>query len=173
MADYSFVTLWRVAAPIERVWEVIDAAEEWPRWWKAIARAEVKEPGAPDGTGRVLRLTFRTALPYGFTFTTKTVRSQPPHLLEARAVGDLEGTGRWTLTPEAGGTLVRYDWNVRTNQRWMNLVAPLARPVFNWNHDVTMRWGAEGLARLLGAGVVALEGGEAPSPQSQRPATSH
>ena len=35
----------------------------------------------------------------------------------------------------------------------MNLLAPLARPAFNWNHDVTMRWGAEGLARLLGVEV--------------------
>jgi hypothetical protein len=37
----------------------------------------------------------------------------------------------------------------------MNLLAPLARPVFAWNHDVVMRWGGEGLARLLGTRLVA------------------
>ena len=33
----------------------------------------------------------------------------------------------------------------------MNRLAPVARPLFAWNHDVVMRRGAEGLARLLGA----------------------
>jgi hypothetical protein len=32
----------------------------------------------------------------------------------------------------------------------MNLLAPVARPIFKWNHDVVMGWGAEGLARKLG-----------------------
>jgi hypothetical protein len=38
---------------------------------------------------------------------------------------------------------------VRTTKRWMNLLAPFARPVFEYNHDVVMRWGGEGLARRL------------------------
>jgi hypothetical protein len=33
----------------------------------------------------------------------------------------------------------------------MNRLAPLARPLFAWNHDVVMRQGAAGLARLLQA----------------------
>ena len=33
----------------------------------------------------------------------------------------------------------------------MNRLAPVARPVFAWNHGVVMRQGAEGLARLLDA----------------------
>ena len=32
----------------------------------------------------------------------------------------------------------------------MNLLAPVARPLFKWNHDVVMNWGAEGLAKRLG-----------------------
>jgi hypothetical protein len=31
----------------------------------------------------------------------------------------------------------------------MNLLAPIARPFFRWNHDTIMRWGAEGLAKKL------------------------
>ena len=46
--------------------------------------------------------------------------------------------------------LVRYDWNVVTTKPWMNLLAPVARPLFKWNHDAVMNWGAEGLARRLG-----------------------
>jgi hypothetical protein len=39
---------------------------------------------------------------------------------------------------------------VKTTEWWMNLLAPIARPLFAWNHDVVMRQGGEGLARLLG-----------------------
>jgi hypothetical protein len=44
----------------------------------------------------------------------------------------MEGTGRWTLAPAEGGTLVRYDWDIRTTRWWMNLLAPVARPAFQW-----------------------------------------
>jgi hypothetical protein len=74
-----------------------------------------------------------------------------PEELEVEATGDLVGHGRWRLTREGDGTLVVYAWDVRTSRRWMNLVAPLLRPVFAWNHAVAMRWGGEGLARRLGA----------------------
>jgi hypothetical protein len=33
----------------------------------------------------------------------------------------------------------------------MNLLSPLARPLFKWNHDVVMGWGAEGLKKRLAA----------------------
>ena len=52
-------------------------------------------------------------------------------------------------------TAVLYEWHVETSKRWMNLLAPLARPVFAYNHDVVMRWGGEGLARRLGAELIA------------------
>jgi hypothetical protein len=65
----------------------------------------------------------------------------------------LEGKGLWTLTPAGDATIVRYDWNVKTTQAWMNFIAPLARPFFNWNHDAVMNDGAQGLAKLLNTRV--------------------
>ena len=41
----------------------------------------------------------------------------------------------------------------------MNLLAPLARPIFAWNHDFVMRNGADGLSRLLGARLLTASGG--------------
>jgi hypothetical protein len=38
----------------------------------------------------------------------------------------------------------------------MNLVAPVGRPVFRWNHNVVMHQGGEGLAALLGAKLLAV-----------------
>jgi hypothetical protein len=37
----------------------------------------------------------------------------------------------------------------------MNLLAPIARPLFEWNHNVVMSWGAEGLEKRLGVSVIA------------------
>jgi hypothetical protein len=70
--------------------------------------------------------------------------------MEGDAVGELEGTGIWRLFEQNGVTAVVYDWDVATTKRWMQLLAPVARPVFEYNHDVVMRWGGEGLARRLG-----------------------
>jgi hypothetical protein len=43
----------------------------------------------------------------------------------------------------------------------MNLLAPIARPVFKWNHDYVMQRGGEALARRLGARLVGVEHDEA------------
>ena len=158
MADYSFVTRWRVDAPLERVWDAIIHPETWPQWWKAVVKTVELAPGGADSIGRTLRYTWRTQLPYGFTFDMRVTRIEPMSVIEGQASGDLEGTGRWTFTREGEGTRVRYDWNVRTNKAWMNALAPLLRPAFAYNHDVVMRWGAEGLAKLLKTRVTALEG---------------
>ena len=147
MADYHFVSIWQIQAPIELVWEEISHAERWPSWWKYVVGVDELEPGAADGVGKHLRLLFRTRLPYTLGFDVRVTRVQPPSELEAEATGELQGTGRWTLTSADGGTLVRYNWDIRTTRRWMNLLAPVARPVFSWNHDKLMREGGQSLAR--------------------------
>jgi uncharacterized protein YndB with AHSA1/START domain len=151
MAEYHFVSRWRIQAPIERVWEEIFHAERWPSWWKYVDRVDELERGAADGVGRRQHLLFKTRLPYKVGFEVRATRVQPPSTLEADATGELEGTGRWMLTPDDGGTLVRYNWDVRTTRWWMSLLAPVARPAFRWNHDELMREGGESLARRLGA----------------------
>lgn len=77
-------------------------------------------------------------------------------LLEANASGDLEGVGRWLFSQHGAITTVRYEWQVRTTKAWMNLLAPIARFVFRKNHDALMQNGAEGLAALLEARLVAV-----------------
>jgi hypothetical protein len=77
--------------------------------------------------------------------------------MEGRAEGELAGIGRWRLFEDAGVTAVVYEWNVRTTKPWMNMLGPVARPVFAWNHDVVMRWGGEGLARRVGGRLLASD----------------
>lgn len=160
MAEYAFVTLWWFDAPREAVWERIARPLEWPGWWRGVERVEEIEPGDGNGLGSLRRYTWKSRLPYRLVFDLRTTRVERPRLLEGTATGELEGTGRWTLREEDGGTSVRYDWVVRTTKPWMELLAPLARPLFEWNHDVVMRWGEEGLRHLLRRGTEP-EGGAA------------
>ncbi|MCM8749012.1 SRPBCC family protein [Thermomicrobiaceae bacterium CFH 74404] len=154
MSDYAFTTLWLVGAPADAVWEAICHPEHWPVWWRGVEQVVEVQRGDDRGVGSVHRYAWKSRLPYRLTFDMRTVRVEPPVILEGAASGDLEGTGRWYLWSDAHWTVVRYDWQVRTTKRWMNLVSTLARPLFRWNHDVAMRWGAQGLAKRLGTRVI-------------------
>lgn len=150
-ADYRFVTTWCLQAPVERVFDAIHDAARWPEWWKGVKRAELLEPGGEDGVGRVWHYVWRSRLPYELGFDSRVTRAQRPWLLEGDASGELNGVGRWRFYEGNGATAAVYEWNVSTSRPWMNRLAPVARPVFAWNHDVIMRQGAEGLAKLLDA----------------------
>jgi Polyketide cyclase / dehydrase and lipid transport len=152
MADYRFKTLWRVGAPIEAVWDAINDSARWHEWWRGVERVGRVEAGNGDGVGNVERFAWRSRLPYVLRFDMRVTTVRPPVELRATAVGELTGEGHWRLYRSADGTLVRYDWNVRTTRWWMNLLAPVARPLFVWNHDAVMQWGGEGLERRLAGG---------------------
>ena len=147
--EFNLITNWTLAAAREAVWRELTKPEDWPAWWRAVERVELLEAGDADGVGALRRMTWRTALPYSLTFDMQTVRVEPMTVIEGRAEGELSGVGRWTVDGDRDRTRVRYDWRVEVTQPWMRFVAPLARPVFAWNHGVVMGWGEEGLARRL------------------------
>lgn len=147
---YHFLTTWILEAPRPRVWEAIWDSERWPEWWRGVERVVELEPGDERGLGQRSRLTWRSRLPYELDFEVRTTRVERPHLLEGEATGELAGLGRWRLFAEDSATAVVYEWQVGTTKRWMNALAPLARPAFAWNHDWVMRNGGRGLAGLLG-----------------------
>jgi uncharacterized protein YndB with AHSA1/START domain len=160
MSAYRFLTTWCLEAPRERVWEPIWDSEDWPRWWSGVVSVQKLADGDEDGVGQVGRYRWRSRLPYDLDFEMTTTRVARPHLIEGQAEGELAGTGRWRLFEEDGAapvTAVVYEWNVSTTRPWMNLLAPVARPVFAWNHDWVMRSGGEGLARLLGCRLLAMD----------------
>jgi hypothetical protein len=49
---------------------------------------------------------------------------------------------------------VRYEWDVSTTKRWMNLLSPLLRTFLNWNHDIVMRCGEEGIGKKTGTKLI-------------------
>jgi hypothetical protein len=147
--SYEFLTQWQVRAPVHNVWDIIFHSERWPEWWRGLMQVVELERGDEDGVGNLRRYTWQGMLPYRITFDIRTTRISEPELLQGAASGDLEGTGTWRIHDEDGITSIRCHWEVSTTKRWMNLVAPLARPLFRWNHDRIMAWGETGLIRRL------------------------
>jgi hypothetical protein len=117
---------------------------------------DVLRPGdGEERLGEISRYTWRSRLPYALAFDMEVVRVQRPVFMEGHASGELAGIGRWRLYEEDGVTAVVYQWDVETTRPWMNALAPLLRPAFAWNHDWVMRQGGVGLARRLGAPLIA------------------
>jgi Polyketide cyclase / dehydrase and lipid transport len=154
VAGYSFLTTWAFEAPIERVFEAIHDTTAYPSWWKGVEEVERLEEGDADGVGSLERYVWKSKLPYRLEFQSRTTRVERPHLMEGQAFGELQGDGHWRLWEGPAGTCVTYEWNVQTTEAWMNVLAPIAKPVFAWNHDYVMRHGAHGLARLIGAPLI-------------------
>ena len=149
MSQYTFITHWRIPAPVDRVWRELMAPDEWPTWWRGVERVELLRPGLNGDIGAIRRYTWKSRLPYRLTFDMETTRIEPQRVIEGRASGELAGTGRWELTPQENSTRVRYDWSVQTTKAWMRVLSPIARPIFAWNHDIVMAWGLEGLVRRV------------------------
>jgi uncharacterized protein YndB with AHSA1/START domain len=157
--DYCFTTDWVLGAPIEAVWDVMVASEQWPEWWPYLDSVIEIAKGNFDGTGSLLRFTWGGSLPYKLSFQIMMTQIVRPSLIEGRISGDLEGIGYWLLSEEGfGSTHVRYLLKVRTTKPWMNLVAPLARWYFAWNHNRVMEAGGKGLANHLGARLLVCKG---------------
>lgn len=149
MSDYEFITVWNIDAPVERVWNVIEDANQWPEWWKGVLSVIELQKGDDNGVGSIRRTVWRSALPYKLEFDSEVLRVERLKLIEARAFGELDGQGLWTFEATGDATRVQYDWRVKTTKAWMNFLAPVARPFFRWNHDTIMRWGEEGLKKRL------------------------
>lgn len=149
--SYSFITTWKIKADLPRVWEVLYNQEAWPGWWKGVKKVEALQEGDSGHIGKKMRYTWKSLLPYTLSFDMTSVHIIPHSYMEGHASGELEGVGKWYFNEAQGVTTIQYSWEVNTTKKWMNLLTPVLKPAFKWNHDVVMRWGAAGLAKKLNA----------------------
>ena len=154
MATFNFLTTWLIEAPIESVWSALVDYPALPSWWKAIRHVRQIEEANPDGTGGLWEINWKTPLGYSIIFKSTNTRFERPYLLELNAAGELEGTGRWELKSTKEGTLVHYHWDVSTTKAWMNALAIFIRPLMEWNHNIIMEQGGDGLANYLGVNLL-------------------
>lgn len=148
MAAYSFVTPWRFQAPIDRVWDVLNTPERYPEWWPSIIDYRKLSPEL-TGVGARAERVVRGRLPYSLRYQTTITRLVEPREIAYDATGDLVGQGRFVLTAQGDTTEVLFYWDVQTRGFWMNLLAPLLKWLFAWNHNWVMAQGERGLARWL------------------------
>jgi hypothetical protein len=148
MAAYSFLTDWRFDAPLEEVWNAIDAADRYTEWWPSVVSYRDLMPEI-HGLGARAERIVRGRLPYQLRYTTEVTRYDPPHEIAYTSTGDLTGTGRFVLNRLDNQTQVLNYWDVATAGFWLNLLAPALKPLFAWNHNWVMAQGQRGLAKWL------------------------
>ncbi|MET7680864.1 SRPBCC family protein [Streptomyces sp. NPDC005423] len=142
---YRFRSLWALPAPPPVVYDALARPGDYPRWWP-----QVREVTRIDDRTALVRV--RAALPYELAITVREVRRDPAAgVLETAMTGDLDGSARWTLTPDGAGTLARYDQEVVVNKELLRRLAVPGRPVFRLNHRLMMRAGRRGLLAYLKA----------------------
>ncbi len=157
MALYESVTMWRITAPLDAVWEAISHSEQWPGWWRGVERVVELEKGDAAGVGNLRRYTWKGVLPYRLIVDIRTTRIVTAALIEGAASGDVEGIGLWRFSREEAVTAVRHEWRVRLTRLDMRALLLVARPLVRLNHEIVMRRGGLGLARHLGARLCGME----------------
>ncbi|MFI6014287.1 SRPBCC family protein [Streptomyces sp. NPDC051243] len=149
-SHYRFRSLWALHAPPAAVYDVLERAEDYPRWWPQVRQVNKLS----DTTGVI---TIRSVLPYDMVFTAREVRrDRAAGVLEIAMSGDIDGWARWTLAPRGAGTMARYEQVVDVHKPLLRRLAVPGRPVFRANHRLMMRSGRRGLAAYLASGHQAV-----------------
>ncbi|MCO5314736.1 MAG: SRPBCC family protein [Solirubrobacterales bacterium] len=157
-AAFHFLSRWELACPRERVWDTLVDFHTWPIWWPGLDGVIETIHGDAEGIGQRATSTWRGPIGYSLEISIESVERVHPEFLRGVASGDVTGEGTWRLSPGPDGwTGVDFDWNVRANRRWMEFLAPVARPLFVSSHDHVMKKGAEGLADHLGCQIRSFE----------------
>lgn len=154
MARFRCTSEWEVDAPVERAWDALLDVGAWPTWWRGFRAVERLDGGDPSGVGMRIRQQWRSLLPLTTVIDLEIVRVERHRILAGRASGDMDGTCTWEFEPTGDRTLVRFVLDVEPTRWWMRLPVPFAGRAFAWNVGAIMRWGSDGLARLLGTAVV-------------------
>ncbi len=143
MRPYVFVDEWDVAAPPDAVFAAIADSSTYPVWWRPVYLDVDSAPGIEVGAES--RQHFKGRLPYHLHTRSVITELDPPRTITADVDGDLRGRGTWTLTPTSRGTHVRFDWQVHADRKLLQMLTPVLRPIFRWNHNWAIARAKEGL----------------------------
>lgn len=144
--EYFFVTEWRVQSTCEKVYRLLEKAEDLKRWWPSVY-LDVKEirKGMPGGVGKEVALYTKGWLPYTLKWQFVVTKAVFPNGFALKAQGDFEGNGEWFFTQEGTECLIRYEWRVRAEKPLLRFFSFLLKPVFSANHHWAMRMGYKSL----------------------------
>lgn len=158
MAQYKFVDHWYIKAPREEVFRHIADARTYPQWWPVYPKVEVLREVEPGQIGGKARLVVQSALGYTLTLEAETVAINPPYSVKTIVTGQLAGTGEWEFIQEGDTTHAIFTWIVESHHWLLNILEPIAKPLFAWSHDDASRKGHLGLKKLLEKPVLVANG---------------
>lgn len=154
MARYRFLTDLQVGAPIDAVYLQLVEPGRWLGAWPDAIRVTRAREGDGDGAGRAFDAAVRAPLGYHLAARVTVLSVDRPHRLDMAVTGDLAGHARWELTEAAGVTTVHFDWDVRATARWMQMLTPVLRPLFERSHHVVVHNAARAAAASLDADLL-------------------
>ncbi len=157
-AKYHFFTGFQLAGDRDAIWNVLQDVPAWPTWWRWVRRLDtVRAASAPDDVGAAYRNQMGSPLLIGYTYTFTVTGVDRHRRIELDSTGDLQGRGQWDFVTAPDGTIhVSFPWLAETTRWWMNLIAPVGRPMLVWNHDRLMTDFARGWARASGATLLGV-----------------
>ncbi|MCW3123460.1 MAG: polyketide cyclase [Flavipsychrobacter sp.] len=151
--EYSFTTKWETTAPVADAWEAIRNSLDWPLWWKSFVSVTETKGGDDRGIGSIRTYTLKSPTGYKLSFDMLLTDRVDHKLLSGKATGELAGTGTWHFNVRDNKTYIECKWNVATTKAWMNMLAFILRPAFEYNHRMVMKKGAKYLEGKLGMPV--------------------
>jgi hypothetical protein len=150
--NYAFGSVWIIGAPIERCWEFLSSpSQRWLDWWPRLHAIEVHR--TQNLVGSRAYCTWQSPLVYRLRTSLTVTDVEERAWIRMTAGGDVNGRAVVSFSElPRGRTRIDVTWWVRTTRAWMNVLAPVLRPVFWWGHRAVMRGGERGLREALTAG---------------------
>jgi hypothetical protein len=149
--QYHFITRWLVNENAERVYRILENAEDLVRWWPDVY-LQVKriEKGDENGIGKKIELYTKGYLPYRLTWTFVVTEANFPKGFSIRASGDFVGTGVWAFNQiNENQTEILYDWRISAEKPLLKYLSWILKPLFKSNHLWAMKKGEESLKKEI------------------------
>ena len=172
VAQYAFVTRWRVEGTCGEVADILGDARTLPQWWPAVYLS-VEQLEAPDarGLGGRARLHTKGFLPYTLTWELEVTETRYPHGFTLSATGDFDGRGDWTFTPDGNFVDIVYDWRLSAEKPLLRNLSFVMKPLFESNHRWAMAQGEESLRLELARRRASSDAARAKIPPPPGPVT--
>lgn len=136
--SYHFVSNWTVHAQLIEAEKVIHNVPTWRLWWRDLKSVNVIRE-TPNYVGSEFEGVWGSASGYKLHMHIVITAFEAGKSIAFDATGDLDGGGTWQFETNGQNTSMRIVWDVATTKTWMNIGAPILRPIFEYNHSLLMR----------------------------------
>ncbi|KGN32053.1 polyketide cyclase [Knoellia sinensis KCTC 19936] len=145
---WRFAHGWLVPAPVEDVYAVCAAVDDYPTWWREIRSIQRVDGGS--GEARV-----RSVLPYTLRLLiTREIEDPATGRLRVRLERDLTGWAEFRISEGVNaGAAVAFRQEVEITARGLRHVAPALAPLLRANHTWMMRSCERGMVGAVRGGA--------------------